>query len=576
MSGRIPRQFIDDLLVRVDIVDLIDTHLPLKKSGNNYTARCPFHSEKTPSFSVSRNRQIYHCFGCGASGNALSFLMEYSHLSFPEAVEDLAAFLGVDLVRENTELAFGNNKETSAKLFDTLEQIACFYAKQLHSAKGKKALDYLKRRGLSTDISLEFNLGYAPQSWDSLITHFDRNTLIDAGMLVVKEDGQTYDRFRDRLMFPIRDKRKRVIGFGGRVLDESLPKYLNSPETATFSKSKELYGLYELLEKKLRPEKILVVEGYLDVIALTQHGINNAVATLGTATSKTQIDLLFRFAAELVLCFDGDNAGRQAAWKAVDAALPCLRDGKSIKIMLLPQNEDPDSLIRAEGANNFKTRIDNAQFLSDYFFESLSETLDLKTIEGRAQLLTTAKPAMEKIPSGFFKDMMQHRLSELTNTRLVDVTKKQSTLKPQLRIKPSKISPHRPSLARKILALLIQHPHLESLVLLENFNLEDCNFAGQELLKDILQKIALEKPENSAILMEAYRDSPHEKTIKALANLNIDVPEGGEKAEFSGALRQLLRQTKQDRLGDLLAKESREGLSHEEKQVLRELLKQRV
>ena len=576
MSGRIPRQFIEDLLVRVDIVDLIDSHVPLKKKGTEFAACCPFHNEKTPSFNVNRRKQVYLCRGCGESGNAISFLMAFNNLSFVEAVEDLAAFVGIDVPREEAGDYTVVDKEDSARLYKILGSVADFYAEQLRGADGKKAIEYLKARGISGEVVRTFSLGYAPQAWDALISRFDRSALIDAGMLVVRDDGKVYDRFRGRLVFPIRDKRKRVIGFGGRVLDDSLPKYLNSPETPVFSKSKELYGLCELLEKKSRPGRILVVEGYMDVIALAQYGIDNAVATLGTATSKTQVDLLFRFAAELVFCFDGDHAGRQAAWKGVDAALPCLRDGRQIKVMLLPQGEDPDSLVRSVGIEGFQERVQSAQVLSDYFFEFVAGQLDLLTIEGRSKLMTAAKPLLEKIPQGFFRDMMWGRLNDLAGSRLLDVPKNRATLNQRAAGSSAKFLQQRPSLVRKVLALLVQYPHLESLVLQKNLNMEGLSFAGQALLSDILKRIALEKPENSAILIEAYRDSPHEKTVKALAGLELGVPTGGETAEFSGALTQLFRQARQERLSDLLAKESREGLSIEEKQVLREWLKRRV
>lgn len=568
MSGWIPRQFIDDLLVRVDIVDLIDSHVPLKKVGSNFVARCPFHNEKTPSFSVNRNRQMYHCFGCGASGNAISFLMEYSHLEFVEAIEDLAAFVGVEVPRESGKDVPLVDKDGLARLYALLEEIAVFYSGQLRGKEGGMAFDYLKRRDLSADVVRDYGLGYAPQAWDVLLRRFERNALIEAGMLVLREDGKAYDRFRGRLMFPIRDKRGRVIGFGGRVLDDSLPKYLNSPETPLFSKGKELYGLYELLQKKSRPERILIVEGYMDVIALAQYGFGNAVATLGTATSKAQIDLLFRYTSELVFCFDGDSAGRKAAWRAVEAALSGLKEGKRIKIALLPQGHDPDSLVRAEGVDGFSDRIAGAQLLSDYFFDYLSEQADLSGLEGRAQLMAVAKPQLEKIPQGVFKDMMRRRLGELVGVSL-DARQNRSTLIPQVNAK-SKGSVKRPSLVRRVLALLIRYPHLAQIAADQDW--AGARFAGRELLEDVLQKIALEKSGNSAILVEAYRGTPQEKTVNALAAMALDVPEGGEQAEFAGALAQLLRQSRQEEISGLLAKEEREGLTVEEKQSLRVLL----
>jgi DNA primase len=576
MSGRIPRQFIDDLLVRVDIVELIDSHLPLKKSGSNFLARCPFHSEKTPSFSVNRLRQIYHCFGCGASGNAISFLMEYSHLGFVEAVEDLAAFVGVDVPREGGLDVEVGDREGLSKLYAVLEQVAAFYVEQLRSPEGARAVDYLKARGVSGEVARDFALGYAPERWDALLNHFDRSLLVDAGMLVVRDDGKVYDRFRGRLMFPIRDKRRRVVGFGGRVLDDSLPKYLNSPETTVFSKSKELYGLFEVLEKKSRPERFLIVEGYMDVIALAQYGVANSVAALGTATSKSQIELLFRFCSELVFCFDGDNAGRQAAWKATEAALPCLRDGRQIKIMLLPQGQDPDSLMRNEGLEKFRERIAGAQVLSDYFFEYLASGLQLSSVEERSQLLASAKPQLEKIPAGFFREMMMGRMRELAGVRPLKIVENRSTLVSSANGKNKKPALQKLSLQRRVLALLLQHPQLGMVKELSPLQLEGLNFAGRELLEDVLRVIGLEKPGNSAMLLELYRGSVHEKTINALAALDLGIPDGGELPEFIGAFKQLLRQSRQERLNDLLAKESREGLGDEEKRLLLNLLQTRL
>jgi DNA primase len=565
MSGKIPRQFIDDLLVRVDIVDLIDSHVPLKKTGSNFVARCPFHTEKTPSFSVNRNRQIYHCFGCGASGNAISFLMDFSHLGFVEAVEDLAAFVGVDVPRESVDRADFAAKQDSSRLYAVLEEVATFYAEQLRGEEGKKAIDYLKSRGVSGEVARDFSLGYAPNKWDALLANFDQKSLVDAGMLVVKDDGKAYDRFRGRLMFPIRDKRKRVIGFGGRVLDDSLPKYLNSPETAVFSKGKELYGLCELLEKSSRPERILIVEGYMDVIALAQFGIVNAVAALGTAASKAHMDLLFRFASELVFCFDGDNAGRQAAWKATEAALPSLRDGRQIKIMLLPQGQDPDTLVRAEGLEGFRERIDAAHVLSDYFFEHVGGRLNLATMEGRSQLLAAAKPQLEKMPRGFFREMMFARLRELSGARLLDVAENGSTLVSG-RDEKNKLPRQAPksNLMRKVLSLLLQYPYLAKRVEQQGVVVDDLSFAGMELLQDVLRVIAAKKTENSAVLLEYYRDSPHYKTVAALSNLALE-PGVGEEGEFCGALNQLLKQARKDRMSALIDKVSRgEALTAEE------------
>lgn len=544
MSGIIPREFINDLLVRVDIVDLIDSHVPLKKSGSNFVARCPFHSEKTPSFSVSRKKQLYHCFGCGAGGDAINFLMDYNHLDFVEAVEDLASFAGIEVPREVKNHSVQDGKHTVAGIYDVLAKVAVFYQEQLRTDAGRKAVEYLKGRGVTGDTAKNFALGYAPDGWDALLSRFERKLLLDAGMLAGNEAGRVYDRFRGRLMFPIRDKRKRVIGFGGRVLDDSLPKYLNSPETAVFSKGREVYGLCELLHKTSRPQRILVVEGYMDVIALAQFGIDYAVATLGTATSRSHLDLLFRFSAELVFCFDGDNAGRQAAWRAVEAAFPVLRDGRQIRIMLLPQGQDPDSLIREEGVESFEARVDNGQLLSDYFFTHLTQNMELGSMEARARLLKEAKPYLEQMPEGFFREMMFVRLGELSGGRRLDELRNQATLKPTASVvrrkEGLKLTP-----LRVVIALLLQNPELAEILAERQPDWDVLRFSGKELLLDILQTIEVEQPENSAILLEAYRGRRWEKEVRLLANLEIrpeGVSEFDESAEFRGAFDRVEKQ----------------------------------
>ena len=556
MSGRIPKQFIDELLVRVDIVDLIEAHVMLKKTGSNYVARCPFHQEKTPSFNVNRNRQIFHCFGCGASGNAISFLMDFNHLDFVEAVEDLAAFAGVEVPREAVNHVEQVAKPDAVGLYQVLEAVTAFYVEQLKSAEGSIARSYLKTRGLNAEIISDYTLGYAPNSWDALLSRFDQKQLLDACLLVVKDDGKTYDRFRGRLMFPIRDKRKRVIGFGARVLDDSQPKYLNSPETVLFAKSKELYGLAELLAGNSRPKQILVVEGYMDVVALAQFGIVNVVATLGTATSKSHIDMLFRFTSELVFCFDGDSAGQQAAWKATEIALSALTDGRQIKIMLLPQGEDPDTLIRSEGVSAFQQRIVAGQVLSDYFFQQLSLSLNLGTMEGRAQLLASAKPQLEKVPTGFFREMMFTRLRELSGTKLKDISEKPTTLsRNHKQAQPSKNSGSK--MMRTIIALLLQHPTLAKILEQQSININQFELPGIDVLQDVFTVIVNQKPENTGMLLEWYRNTQHYKVITALANLDLGIVEGDETTVFTGALNQLITQHKKNRMSAFIERLSR-------------------
>ncbi len=574
MSGRIPREFIDELLVRVDIVDLIDSHVPLKKTGANYVARCPFHTEKTPSFSVNRKKQFFHCFGCGASGNAISFLMDFNHLNFVEAVEDLATFVGVDVPRESVVSQSGQkqNKEDLRSLYQVMEDVAAFYVEQLRiHAQGKKAVDYLKARGVSGQVARDFMLGYAPDEWAALTDRFNQKLLLEAGLLVSNESGQVYDRFRDRVMFPIRDRRGRIVGFGGRVLDDSLPKYLNSPETSLFHKSREVYGLYELLKKNSKPERILIVEGYMDVIALAQFGINYAVAALGTAASQAHFDLLFRFSSELVFCFDGDKAGRQAAWRAMEPAFSGLRDGRLIRIMLLPQGQDPDSLVRLEGVDKFSERVRMAATLSDYFFGHFAEELNLSEMEGRAQLIGKAKPYLEKLPEGVFREMMFARLKQLSGFLALDVSTNAATLRPA-KENSKRQERGRLSLARVAIALLIQNPKLAELVEQREIDWCGLEFPGIDLFKSVLRMILDKQPANAAVLVESYRDAAEEKSVTALAFLDLLVPDEGVEAMFCDALDRLLDQARKANIDSLLAKAKVNGLNAQEKEVLRKML----
>ncbi|MGJ0428892.1 DNA primase [Methylobacter sp.] len=574
MSGRIPREFIDELLVRVDIVDLIDSHVPLKKTGANYVARCPFHTEKTPSFSVNRKKQFFHCFGCGASGNAISFLMDFNHLNFVEAVEDLATFVGVDVPRESVASQSGQkqNKEDLRSLYQVMEDVAAFYVEQLRiHAQGKKAVDYLKARGVSGQVARDFMLGYAPDEWAALTDRFNQKLLLEAGLLVSNESGQIYDRFRDRVMFPIRDRRGRIVGFGGRVLDDSLPKYLNSPETSLFHKSREVYGLYELLKKNSKPERILIVEGYMDVIALAQFGINYAVAALGTAASQAHFDLLFRFSSELVFCFDGDKAGRQAAWRAMEPAFSGLRDGRLIRIMLLPQGQDPDSLVRQEGVDKFSERVQMAATLSDYFFGHFAEELNLSEMEGRAQLVGKAKPYLERLPEGVFREMMFARLKQLSGFLALDVSTNAATLRPA-KENGKRQERGRLSLARVAIALLIQNPRLAELVEQREIDWCGLEFPGIDLFKSVLRMILDKQPANAAVLVESYRDAAEEKSVKALAFLDLLVPDEGVEAVFCDALDRLLDQARKANIDRLLAKAKVNGLNAQEKEVLRKML----
>lgn len=538
MPAMIPNEFIADLLARIDIVDLIDSHISLKKIGSNHKSLCPFHTEKTPSFSVNRNKQIYYCFGCGVGGNAISFVMEFNNLSFIEAIEDLATFVGMQ-IPESTN--YQQKKYDYTNLYSTLEQISGYYIKQLkNSPQGKKALKYLTTRGLTEDTINRFSLGYAPHEWRTLESKFNLKLLIDSGMFGRNENGKTYVRFRNRLVFPIKDKRKRIVAFGGRTLDDSLPKYLNSPETAIFSKSKELYGLSELLEKQSKPKKIILVEGYMDVLMLAQFGIDYSVAILGTAISKTHIDLLFRFTTKLVFCFDGDTAGQKALKKAVQESFTCIRDGKTIEIMQLPQRYDPDSLVKKVGGQEFKKHIQNAQTLSGYFFKTNLQGLDLTTLEGKSRLITQTKPYIEKIPFGIFRDMMIEELEKLAPTSALN-SLKNPTIHNSKTYKKITITPE-----RVVLALLIQNPKMIKIIEDIKPAWEQLNFPSKTLLLSILHTITSKQPKNTGCLLESYRENKkQEKILFKLANMpvildknyNFDV-----QAEFKGALKHVIEQ----------------------------------
>ncbi|WP_236450904.1 DNA primase [Stutzerimonas stutzeri] len=422
MAGLIPQSFIDDLLNRSDIVEVVGSRIQLKKTGKNYSALCPFHKEKTPSFSVSPDKQFYYCFGCGAGGNALGFVMDHDQLDFPQAVEELAKRADMEVPREDSGRKHKPRQPVDSPLYPLLAAAADYYRQALKSHPTRKAaVEYLKGRGLSGVIARDFGLGFAPPGWDNLMKHLggdalQQKALIDAGLLIENaENGKRYDRFRDRVMFPIRDSRGRVIAFGGRVLGDDKPKYLNSPETPVFHKGQELYGLYEARQANRDLDEIMVVEGYMDVIALAQQGLRNAVATLGTATSEEHLKRLFRIVPSVLFCFDGDAAGRKAAWRALEATLPNLQDGRRARFLFLPDGEDPDTLVRAEGTDAFRARIQqHSQPLADYFFQQLSEEADPRSLEGKAHLATLAAPLIEKIPGNNLRALMRQRLAEIT------------------------------------------------------------------------------------------------------------------------------------------------------------------
>ena len=419
MAGQIPQRFIDDLLGRVDVVEVVGERVQLKKAGRNYSGLCPFHQEKTPSFTVSADKQFYHCFGCGANGNALRFLMEYDKLPFPEAVEQLAGRLGIEVPREGADDPRAQQREKKRKEgVNLLELAASFYRERLKMQEGQPAQRYLSGRGLSDEVIKTYGIGYAPAGWEALKQHLSERGIgesvqVEYGLLIHREDtGRTYDRFRDRVMFPFRDLRGRTIAFGGRVMGDDQPKYLNSPETPVFHKGRELYGLYEARQASNKLEQLIMVEGYMDVVALAQYGIHNAVATLGTATTEDHLTRLFRLVSRVVFCFDGDRAGRQAASRALETALPQMIDGREARFLFLPEGDDPDTLVRREGTQAFQDRVTCAMPLSEFLFEQAAQGRDLNTVEGRERFASQVLEALNKVPEGMLKSLLLESLAK--------------------------------------------------------------------------------------------------------------------------------------------------------------------
>jgi DNA primase len=578
MAGRIPKQFIDDLINRVDIVELIDERVPLKKAGKDYKACCPFHDEKTPSFTVSADKQFYHCFGCGAHGTAIGFLMEYDRLAFPEAVEELARRAGIEVPHEARTTP--SQPQTGPDLFELLREASRFYRQQLRDhPEAPKAIDYLKGRGVSGEIAKDFELGLAPEGWDHLTRAVGkdaetREALVTAGLAVKKEGGGYYDRFRARVMFPIHDHRGRIVGFGGRIMDKGEPKYLNSPETPLFHKGRELYGLYRARDVIKKENRVLVVEGYMDVVALAQFGINFAVATLGTATTREHLERLFRHTPEVVFCFDGDRAGREAAWRALEVALAVVHEGRQVSFLFLPEGEDPDTLVRKEGAEAFRARIQSALSLPDFLFQSLAKQVDLGRLDGRARLVELARPLLAKIPPGVLHEMLLARLAELSQMdrdKLAGLLK-QPTRPPGMPLKPAVDPREPPSVVRLAIALLVQHPGLAAKApLVSEFTASD--LPGAELFREVLATLQESPVLKTAALLEHFRDHPQASALNKLAVWSHPALEGeGAEAEFAGVLGQLDRALVKDRTERLLQKEKLGGLTTEEKHELTRLL----
>jgi len=568
MAGRIPRVFINDLLARTDIVDLIDARVKLKKQGKNFHACCPFHNEKTPSFTVNGEKQFYHCFGCGAHGNAIDFLMNFDRLEFVESIEELATSHGLDVPYEAGSGPSQMERHQRQSLYQLMENLNGFYQQGLQQSSAQPARDYLARRGLSADIINHFAIGYAPAGWDNVLKRFgkqseDRESLMEAGMLVSNDKGRTYDRFRDRVMFPIRDKRGRVIGFGGRVLGNDTPKYLNSPETPIFHKGRQLYGLYEAVKNHPEPARLLVVEGYMDVVALAQYGIDYAVASLGTSTTAEHIQLLFRSTDTVICCYDGDRAGREAAWRALETALPYMNDGRQLRFMFLPDGEDPDTLVRKEGKVAFEARMEQAMPLSSFLFDSLLPQVDLSSRDGKARLSTLALPLITQIPGEtlriYMRQELGNKLGILDDNQLEKLMPKQAA---------SGTAPVAPPLKRTtmrvLIALLIQNPQLATMVPSLD-GLSESKMPGLPLFIELVGRCNENPGLTTGQLLELYRGTNFSQTLETLAIWNHMIVDEEAEAVFQDSLASIYDAALEERLEFLIARERTQGLSADER-----------
>jgi DNA primase len=536
MAGRIPQAFIDELIARTDIVELIGGRVQLKKAGREWKACCPFHSEKTPSFWVSPDKQFYHCFGCGAHGTALGFLIEHDKLPFPDAVEELASRLALEVPRED-----GGAPRTrpGEDLYALIGQVAQFYRDSLRESA--RAKQYLEGRGITAESCVKFAVGYAPDAWDSVVKRFGGSAerdraLLEAGLVVERQgrgESGHYDRFRDRVMFPIRDARGRPIAFGGRIIDEGEPKYLNSPETALFHKGRELYGLYEARQALRKVERLLVVEGYVDVVRLAQSGIAYSVATLGTATTPEHLNRLFRVTSEIVFCFDGDRAGRTAAWRALENALEHARDGRQLRFLFLPEGHDPDTLVGAEGAAAFEARVAEAVPISEFLVGQLVARTDLSSVDGRARLAELARPLLARLPAGVYHELLLERLAaevRMPAGRLEELLKSPKAAarvsrptQPLRRSRPARSAGRQPLLTQAII-LVLHHPaSARGLPTIPDWL--DTDQKGFPVLRELIETARAEPGLTTAQVVERWRERPEGARIAELAGAESLVPD---------------------------------------------------
>ena len=576
MAGRIPQNFIDELVARIDIVEVVGARVALRKAGREYKGLCPFHGEKTASFTVSPDKGFYHCFGCGAHGTALGFMMEHDHLSFVEAVESLAAALGLEVPHESGP-ARDRGVDRAAEL---MRRAAELYSSALKTHA--PAIDYLKGRGIDGDTAARFGLGYAPDAWDTVMKAFgdDRETqsyLQAAGLVIRRDDGRQYDRFRDRIMFPIRDSRGRPIAFGGRLLGPGEPKYLNSPETVLFSKRRELYGLYEARRRLRDIPRLVVVEGYMDVVALARHGVEYAVATLGTATTPEHLRQLFRICDEVLFCFDGDRAGRQAAWRALETTLPELRDGRQIGFVFLPDGEDPDSLVSRDGAGAFEAELDGATALSEFLVGELAGQSDASTVDGRARLAEAARPLLARVPDGVYRELLLERLGAEVGLGAARLDALFANDRRETRHKAPQQRMARPlqrelSLVARALRALLHQPQLGELADVEA--LAGLTRKGSDLLVEVLEITQSDPHLTSAQLLERLRHHRHIAHLETLLGADYVEHDGqAARAEFEGAVSQLELAALKEQARELVRRQAEIGLDAEQRQELLRLQK---
>jgi DNA primase len=580
MAGLIPQDFIDDLIARADIVEVVGRRVQLKKAGREFKACCPFHDEKTPSFTVSPGKGFYHCFGCGAHGTAIGFLMEYDHMSFVEAIESLANSMGVEVPRNESDKPARRYDE----LFSLLDSVARHWQACLKDSSA--AVEYVKKRGIDGSTAKRFGIGFAPAGWSNVLDKFGKSPeaierLLATGLIIRKDNGQHYDRFRDRIMFPIRDARGRTIGFGGRTMGDGEPKYLNSPETVLFHKGRELYGLYEARQALRHIEQLVVVEGYMDAVALARHGIDFAVATLGTATTPEHLNRLFRLTDNVCFAFDGDRAGRKAAWRALENALPLIREGRQIRFMFLPEGHDPDSFVNEFGTDAFLEALDEGVALSEFLIQELASQVDMSTVDGRARLAEHARPLVGTIPAGVYRELLIESLAETVGLTAAKLEKMLASDKPghaasratRTTTRPNGRKPAasgQPSVIRHAMTLVLNHPAAAKK--LDTDKLEEVNRPGADLLRALIETVQAEPNITTAGLLERWRHDEQGRHLGKLAASGVPLDdEFDAAAELTDCLDQLAQAGRRERITFLIEKQRVSGLSEDEKDELRQL-----